>query len=84
MKKIINPFFTLLVVVGLAFAMTACAYTVMSFQSLDPHAADQPGVPQLMKQHGLMIMLVELGLLAVLTVAAIATDDYWVRRSEKK
>jgi hypothetical protein len=84
MKKIVNPFFTALVVVGLAFAMTACAYTVMSFQSLDPHAADQPGISTLMKQHGLMILVVELGLLAVLTVAAISTDEYWVKRAEKK
>lgn len=83
MKKIINPFFTALVVVGLAFALTACAYTVMSFQSLDPHAADQ-GLSTLMKRHGLMILVVELGLLAVLTVAAISTDEYWVKRAEKK
>ena len=83
MKKIINPFYAALVVVGLAFAMTACAYTVMSFQNLDPHSADAPGLSTLMKQHGLMILVVELGLLAVLTVAAISTDDFWTRRAAK-
>ena len=39
---------------------------------------------QLMKQHGLTILVVELGLLAVLTVAAISTDDFWAKRAEKK
>ncbi len=32
----------------------------------------------LMSQHGLTIMVVQLVLLGVLTVAAIATDDYWM------
>ena len=82
--KIVNPFYAALVVVGIAFAMTACAYTVMSFQHLDPHALDQPGMSTLMKQHGLTILVVELGLLAVLTVAAISTDDFWAKRAEKK
>src|SRR6187200_411639 len=82
--KIVNPFYAALVVVGLVFALTACAYTVMSFQNLDPHAIDQQGVGQLMKSHGLMIIIVELGLLGVLTVAAISSDDYWLRRAEGK
>jgi hypothetical protein len=82
--KIINPFYTVLVVVGVAFAITACAYTVMSFQHLDPHAIDSPGVGQLMKQNGLRILVVELGLLALSTVAAISTDDFWAKRAEKK
>ena len=84
MHKITNPFYAVLVVVGLAFAFTACAYTVMSFQNLDPHAIDRPGLGQLMKQHGLTILAVELGLLTLLTIAAISTDDFWSKRAEKK
>ncbi|WP_254508702.1 hypothetical protein [Anatilimnocola floriformis] len=83
MKLFTNPFFAFLVIVGLVFAFTACAYTVMSFQNLDPHTVDQPGMSQLMKQHGLMILAVELGLLTVLTIAAIGTDDFWTKRAEK-
>ncbi len=82
--KIINPFYTALVVVGLAFAFTACAYTVMSFRNLDPHSLDEPGLSMLMKQHGMMILIVELGLLTLLTIAAISTDDFWTKRAEKK
>ena len=81
--KIVNPFYAVLLVVGLAFALTTCAYTVMSFQQLDPHVVDQPGLGTLMKNHGLTILLVELGLIAFLTVAAIGTDDFWSRRAEK-
>lgn len=83
MKKIGNPFYAALVVVGLAFAFTACAYTVMSFRNLDPHSLDEPGLGMLMKRHGLMILVVELGLLSVLTIAAISTDDYWSNRAAK-
>ena len=79
--KIVNPFYAFLLVVGLAFALTCCAYTVMSFRQLDPHALDEPGLVELMKNHGLTIMLVELGLLALLTFAAIGTDDFWSRRA---
>jgi hypothetical protein len=83
MKKITNPFYAALVVVGLAFAFTACAYTVMSFRNLDPHSLDEPGLSTLMKQHWMMILVVELGLLTVLTVAAISTDDFWSNRAPK-
>jgi hypothetical protein len=79
--KIVNPFYSALVVVGLAFALTTCAYTVMSFRELDPLAPDEPGLIALMKNHGLLILVSELGLLGILTIAAIGSDDYWTRRS---
>ena len=82
--KIVNPFYAALVVVGLAFALTTCAYTVMSFRELDPFAPEEQGLIALMKNHGLLILVSELGLLGVLTVAAIGTDDYWTRRAEPK
>lgn len=80
--KIGNPFYAALVVVGLAFALTTCAYTVMSFRELDPFAPEEEGLIALMKNRGLVILLVELGLLGVLTVAAIGSDDYWTKRAE--
>ena len=55
----------------------------MSFRNLDPHSLDEPGLSTLMKQHGLMFLVVELGLLAVLTIAAISTDDFWSSRAAK-
>ena len=37
-----------------------------------------------MEQHGLALMIVELVVLAILTFAAIGTDDYWMRERIKK
>jgi hypothetical protein len=82
--KIVNPFYAALVVVGVAFAITTCAYTVMSFRELDPLAPEEGGLISLMKNHGLLILVVELGLLGILTVAAIGSDDYWTKRAEEK
>jgi hypothetical protein len=77
-----NPFYVLSIVAGVAFAITACAYGVMTVRGLDPHAADEGGLVGLMDEHGLAIMLVELSVLGVLTVLAIGTDDFWTRRGE--
>jgi len=82
-RKPFNPFYAALVVVGVAFAITACAYGVMTVRLLDPRAADEGGLTGLMNEHGLMMLGSELAALAVLTVAAITTDDYFVRRAER-
>jgi hypothetical protein len=75
--KATNPFYAALLAVGVAFAITACAYGVMTVRGLDPRLADEQGLMGLMSQHGLTIMVVELVLLGVLTAAAIGTDGYW-------
>jgi hypothetical protein len=80
--KAINPFYTLLVVVGVVFAITACAYGVMTVRGLDPHRVGEGGLVSLMDRHGMTIMIVEIALLAVLTVAAIGTDEFWTRRAQ--
>jgi hypothetical protein len=81
-KKPFNPFYAALVAVGIVFAVTACAYGVMTVRLLDPRAADDGGMIAWMNEHGLKLFVGELGLLAILTVAAISTDDYFVRRSQ--
>lgn len=82
--KIINPFYAVLLVAGLVFAVTACAYTVMCFRNLDPLVPPSPGLMTLMENHGLMILVVQLAILAVLTFAAIGTDEFWTRRHEAR
>ena len=82
-KKPFNPFYAALVFVGIVFAITACAYGVMTVRLLDPRAADEGGLTALMNQHGLKMLGSELCVLAVLTVAAITSDDYFVRRAER-
>jgi hypothetical protein len=80
-RKATNPFYVALLPVGVAFAVTACAYGVMTVRGLDPLHAEDGGVVGLMDRHGLLIMVVELALLGALTFAAIASDDFWSRRS---
>lgn len=85
-KKVINPFYVLLLVVGVAFVITACAYGVMAVKMLDPvevteDARSSRDFVTFFDQHGMTLLLAEIGALAVLTFAAIATDDYWQRRA---
>lgn len=89
-QKFANPFYGLLLVAGIAFAMTAIAYGVMAFRDRDL-AAKNPGAvvddhPLMawMSEYGERALLWELGALAVCTVGAIATDDYWQRRDRAK
>jgi hypothetical protein len=85
-RKPINPFYVLLVVVGAAFAITACAYGVTAMRALRPNRAlaqappPQSSLVKLMDEHGERLLVGELLLLAVCTVGAISTDGYWSRR----
>lgn len=81
-KELINPFYVLLVVAGIVFAVTACAYGVMAFHavrsassSVDPATANR--FLSFMSEHGDILLGGELLVLAVATVGAIGTDRYW-------
>lgn len=90
--KFRNPFYPMLVVVGTLFAITAFAYGVMTLHALRASASAATAEPMLsetlsplidwLNQKGDMLLLAELGLLGLLTFAAIGTDGYWDR--EKK
>jgi hypothetical protein len=95
-QKSDNPFYVLLIIAGLSFALTATAYVVMAFR--DAHARDESTAkgttavatsdehPLMvwMRHHGDVALLTELGLLAVCTFAAIGTDSYWQRRADSR
>jgi hypothetical protein len=81
-----NPFYVLLVVLGIAFALTACAYSVMTLKAVQSPAAanadaDGAGLLWFLDRYGAWLMTGELVLLAVATFAAIATDRYWMQRA---
>lgn len=86
-SKPFNPFYPLLVVVGVIFCVTACAYGVMTVKGLQPDVATAAGTvsdQQLLvwlDVNGFKMMMIELAVLAVMTVAAISTDEYWERRN---
>jgi hypothetical protein len=79
-KKPTNPFYVALLPVGVVFALTACAFVVMTMRGLDPQNLESTGLIQLMERRGVSILVGELGLLGVLTFAAIASDDFWQKR----
>lgn len=71
-------------VVGVAFALTACAYGWAAYLKLDPQFFDRNAAfVEVMDRHGVTAMIVELGLLTVLTFLAIGTDDYWEARAKR-
>ena len=87
-KKWKNPFYTLLLPVGAAFCITGFAYGLMAFQAVNAgravveQSADHP-LFQWLRSYGTTAMVVELVLLAVLTVGAIATDEWWMEDEQE-
>ena len=64
-------------IVGTAFALTACAYGVMTVR-MGQAAVATPG-DAFFDKYGMWLMGGELTLLTLFTFAAIGTDDYWTR-----
>lgn len=88
-KKSLNPFYLLLVPAGLVFVVTAFAYGFMAFRAVNAvraqaglHAAHP--LNQWLRAHGDAALLIELAVLAFLTVAAIATDHMWDRGAQER
>lgn len=81
-KKATNPFYVLLVIVGVVFGLTACAYGVMTVKmGTAAGIAENANSPviRFLNEHGLTLLAVEIGLLALTTFAAIGTDSYWTK-----
>lgn len=87
-KEGTNPFYILLVIAGVAFTITACAYGVMVFKAVHPGpATGKAGGENLltfMNDYGIWLLGGELLALALTTVGAMATDSYWIRRGKKE
>jgi hypothetical protein len=84
-KEPINPFYVLSAVVGVAFTITACAYLVLMWRTNEGKslASDAAGVHPLMNlldQHGLVILLVEVLLIGIVSIAAIVLDHFRGKR----
>ena len=80
-----NPFYVLLMIVGVAFVLTACAYGWSARLKLDPETFDRnEAFIALVDRYGMSSMIVELALLTVLTFLAIGTDDFWERRNSPR
>jgi hypothetical protein len=78
----------MLVVVGIAFTVTACAYGVMSVRKIDPGRDPGPmarggKLTEWLDQHGAALLLAELAVLAVIVLAAVGADAHRRRRAER-
>lgn len=88
-KPRVNPFYVLLVGVGILFFFTAFLYGVMTLRAmrgaLDPPGHASSGLLQFMDQHGAWLLAGELAILALATVGAMVLDQLapW-RRPEKR
>jgi hypothetical protein len=86
LKKWKNPFYTLLIPVGMAFVVTVFAYGFMAFMEVNatnPEAQIQARSPLFtwLNHNGTRLILWELAILGVLTVGAITTDSWWMSES---
>ena len=82
-----NPFYIVLLIAGVIFVVTACSYVVMTINARDTslggqEAATNKRFVELVDRYGFAALMIELGVLAGATFAAIATDEYWTRRAE--
>jgi hypothetical protein len=89
-EKFANPFYGLLLAAGIAFVITATTYGVMAFRDRDAGpdvtsvSVHEHPLMAWMGKHGGKALVTELAVLAVGTFGAIATDDYWQRRTAKR
>lgn len=88
-KKSFNPFYVLLIPTGLVFVVTAFAYGFMAFQAVNAVRAEagrHMGHPlfQWLRTYGNTALLIELTVLAVLTVGAIVTDRWWDKSERER
>lgn len=84
-RKPKNPFYALVLLVGVAFLLTACAYTVMAFLDVQGRSPSQSGSQLLvfLNEYGVLLMGVELAVLCVAMMAAFGTEDFWQRRFDR-
>jgi hypothetical protein len=81
-----NPFYPLIILAGVAFALTACAYgamTVVSLRGAEHGERVATGFVSFMNAYGGRLMAIEVGVLAVVSIAAMTTDEWWRARADR-
>lgn len=85
-KEPFNPFYAVLLVAGILFAITACAYGVMAFKGLGtgPLVDDSPsgqGLLAFLDRYGVLLLTAELLVLGIATGGVIGWDQWAMGRS---
>ena len=84
-KEPVNPFYALVLLVGVAFAITTFAYATMAYRATAPAAAEidqRSGLMSMVDRYGVRTMGVELGLLGVATFGAMWLDRLRARNNQ--
>jgi threonine/homoserine/homoserine lactone efflux protein len=81
-KEPINPFYALVVLLGVVLFVTTFAYGVMAYRA-NARVKDNPRFMQLLDENGELILGGELALLGVATFGAMWLDGVRTRRLEK-
>ena len=86
-KEPFNPFYPVLVLAGIAFLITACAYGVMAFRDVRAAASTETApnaLMLLMQNHGGKLLGGELVVLALSSFAAMGVDQYRSRDTARE
>lgn len=83
-KEPFNVFYALLLVVGVAFALTAFAYFVMAARARHTVTVERSGLMHLLSEQGGTILAIELGILALCTIGAIGWDHVVGQRRARR
>jgi hypothetical protein len=88
LKEPLNPFYVLLVLVGVVFFVTAFAYGAMTYLAIQPGApgreAEKHELWGFLDRHGMQLMGAELAVLAGATFGAMWLDGYRMRRDSQE
>lgn len=74
-----NPFYVLLVLLGVAFLVTACAYGVMAYRAIAPLDRGEAGehvLTAFLDRYGVSLLTWELALLGFATLGAMGLDRF--------
>jgi hypothetical protein len=82
-KEPINPFYVLVVILGVVFLITACGYGTMTYRAFAPGArgAEHP-LMEFLDRYGMPVMAAELILLGAVTFGAMWLDGWRARQRE--
>jgi hypothetical protein len=82
-KAPVNPFYVLVVVFGVVFVITACAYGTMAYRAIAPavdaQARDQ-GLMGFLDRYGVQLLGIELAVLGAASLGAMWLDQVRSRR----
>jgi len=82
-KEPVNPFYVLLVILGVVFLITACAYGMMAYRAIAPRGGDSGSheLTAFLDHYGMQLLGFELALLAGATFGAMWLDQFRARQA---